>query len=96
MAGLPLRIIVGLGNPGPDHLVTRHNAGFWFVDPLARRHGGEFRDDRKFTGETAQISIAGQDLVLAEAHHLHEPQRPVGAAAGDFYKVAAGGDPGGP
>jgi peptidyl-tRNA hydrolase, PTH1 family len=64
MAGLPLRIIVGLGNPGPEHLVTRHNAGFWFVDLLARRHGGEFRDYRKYSGETAKISIEGNELVL--------------------------------
>jgi PTH1 family peptidyl-tRNA hydrolase len=64
MAGLALRIIVGLGNPGPEHQVTRHNAGFWFVDLLARRHGGEFRDYRKYSGETARISIGGTDLVL--------------------------------
>ena len=64
MAGLALRIIVGLGNPGPEHQVTRHNAGFWFVDLLARRHGGEFRDYRKFSGETARISINGTDLIL--------------------------------
>ena len=64
MAGLPLRIIVGLGNPGPEHLVTRHNAGFWFVDLLARRHNSEFRDYRKYSGETARISIAGQDVML--------------------------------
>jgi peptidyl-tRNA hydrolase, PTH1 family len=64
MAGLALRIIVGLGNPGPEHQVTRHNAGFWFVDLLARRHGGEFRDYRKFSGETARISISGVDLIL--------------------------------
>ena len=59
MAGLPLRIIVGLGNPGPEHQVTRHNAGFWFVDLLARRHGGEFRDYRKYSGETARITLSG-------------------------------------
>ena len=53
MAGLGLRIIVGLGNPGPEHQVTRHNAGFWFVDLLARRYDGEFRDYRKYSGETA-------------------------------------------
>jgi PTH1 family peptidyl-tRNA hydrolase len=64
MAGLPLRIIVGLGNPGPEHLVTRHNAGFWFVDLLARRHNSEFRDYRKYSGETARISIAGQEVLL--------------------------------
>ena len=62
--GWPLRIIVGLGNPGPEHQVTRHNAGFWFVDQLARRHGGEFRDYRKFSGETAKITVAGQELTL--------------------------------
>src|SRR5271167_1648161 len=64
MAGLALRIIVGLGNPGPEHQVTRHNAGFWLVELLARRHGGEFRDYRKFSGETARISISGTDLTL--------------------------------
>jgi PTH1 family peptidyl-tRNA hydrolase len=64
MAGLPLRIIVGLGNPGPEHLVTRHNAGFWFVDLVARRHGGEFRDYRKYSGETAKVNIGGQELTL--------------------------------
>jgi peptidyl-tRNA hydrolase, PTH1 family len=64
MAGLPLRVIVGLGNPGPEHLVTRHNAGFWFVDLLARTFGGEFRDYRKYSGETARVSISGQDVIL--------------------------------
>jgi len=64
MPGLPLRIIVGLGNPGPEHLVTRHNAGFWFVDLLALRHGAEFRDYRKYSGETARVSIGGQEVTL--------------------------------
>jgi peptidyl-tRNA hydrolase, PTH1 family len=64
MAGVPLRIIVGLGNPGPEHLVTRHNAGFWFVDLLARRHNAEFRDYRKYSGETARITISGQEITL--------------------------------
>jgi len=64
MVELPLRIIAGLGNPGPEHQVTRHNAGFWFVDLLALRHGGEFRDYRKYSGETARINIAGQDIIL--------------------------------
>jgi peptidyl-tRNA hydrolase, PTH1 family len=64
MVGLPLRIIVGLGNPGPEHLVTRHNAGYWFVDLLARRHGTEFRDYRKFSGETAHIRVGEQAIIL--------------------------------
>jgi len=64
MAGQPIRIIAGLGNPGPEHQVTRHNAGFWFVDLLARRHGAEFRDYRKYSGETARIMLAGADILL--------------------------------
>jgi PTH1 family peptidyl-tRNA hydrolase len=64
MTGLPLRIIVGLGNPGPEHQVTRHNAGFWFVDLLARREKAEFRDYRKYSGETARVTIGGQEIIL--------------------------------
>jgi len=64
MSGLPIRIIAGLGNPGPEHLLTRHNAGYWFVDLLARRHGGEFRDYRKYSGETARVTIGARELIL--------------------------------
>jgi peptidyl-tRNA hydrolase, PTH1 family len=89
MAGLPLRIIVGLGNPGPEHQVTRHNAGFWFVDLLARRHGAEFRDYRKYSGETARINIAGQDLVLLKpTTYMNRSGLSVRQVC-DFYKVPA-------
>jgi peptidyl-tRNA hydrolase, PTH1 family len=87
MAGLPLRIIVGLGNPGPEHLVTRHNAGFWFVDLLARRHGGEFRDYRKFSGETAKINIEGQELVLLKPTTYMNRSGLSIRQLSDFYKI---------
>lgn len=64
MAGTPLRIIVGLGNPGPEHLLTRHNAGFWFVDALAREHGVQFRPHSRYQGDVCRVSAAGHDLVL--------------------------------
>lgn len=89
MAGLPLRMIVGLGNPGPEHQVTRHNAGFWFVDLLARRHGAEFRDYRKFSGETARVNIAGQDIVLLKPTTYMNRSGLSVRQLGDFYKVAA-------
>ena len=62
MAGL--RLIVGLGNPGAEHLRTRHNAGFWFVDMLADRLGTRFGLESKLFGETAKAEIAGQSVWL--------------------------------
>jgi PTH1 family peptidyl-tRNA hydrolase len=87
MSGLPLRIIVGLGNPGPEHLVTRHNAGFWFVDLLARRHGGEFRDYRKYSGETARITVGEQELVLLKPTTYMNRSGLSVRQLSDFYKV---------
>ena len=62
MAGL--RLIVGLGNPGAEHLRTRHNAGFWFVDMLADRLGGRFGLESKLFGETAKVEIGGHSVWL--------------------------------
>jgi len=87
MAGLPLRIIVGLGNPGPEHQVTRHNVGFWFVDLLARRHGGEFRDYRKYSGETARVIIDGQELILLKPTTYMNRSGLSVRQISDFYKI---------
>lgn len=64
MAGTPLKIIVGLGNPGPEHLLTRHNAGFWFVDALAAKAGARFRSHTKFQGEICRTQLSGAEVTL--------------------------------
>jgi PTH1 family peptidyl-tRNA hydrolase len=64
MAGTPLQIIAGLGNPGPEHRLTRHNAGFWFVDALARAHGAPFRPHSRYQGEIAKVTVEGCELIL--------------------------------
>lgn len=64
MAAFPLRLIVGLGNPGAGYALTRHNAGFWFVDALARTQGGQFREHRRHNGELAHIRIGATELDL--------------------------------
>ena len=87
-SGWPLRIVAGLGNPGPEHLVTRHNSGFWFVDLLARRHGGEFRDYRKFSGETARITVSGRELILLKPTTYMNRSGLSIRQLSDFFKVA--------
>jgi len=59
-----IQIIVGLGNPGNRYEDTRHNAGFWFVDTLARRFGAVFKEERRFQGDLARIDVAGRELRL--------------------------------
>lgn len=58
------KLIVGLGNPGDEYRYTRHNVGAWFVHSLGQRFGGEFKRDKKFHGELAEIFIDGHKLRL--------------------------------
>lgn len=61
---LPIRIIVGLGNPGRDYAETRHNVGFMVLDRLARRFGAEWKLDKARKGELA----AGPGVLLIKPH----------------------------
>ena len=85
MAGL--RLIVGLGNPGPEHLRTRHNAGFWLVDALALREGVRFGLESKLFGETCKVVIAGQPVwLLKPATYMNASGKSV-AAALRYWKI---------
>lgn len=64
MTGTVLKIIAGLGNPGPEHLLTRHNAGFWFVDALAARLNGRFRSHTHFQGEICRVHLDADEITL--------------------------------
>jgi len=61
---IDLKVIVGLGNPGAKYTETRHNAGFWFIDEVARKYTATFRPEKKFHGEVAKISLQGKDIWL--------------------------------
>ena len=60
----PIQLIVGLGNPGQKYSSTRHNAGFWFLDLLARQFHADFRDESKFKGEVASFNHSGERVWL--------------------------------
>jgi PTH1 family peptidyl-tRNA hydrolase len=86
--GTQIDLIVGLGNPGAEYEATRHNAGFWFVDLLAREHGGHFLTARKLHGESAEIKIAGHRIrLLKPMTYMNLSGQSVGAAV-NFYKLA--------
>jgi peptidyl-tRNA hydrolase, PTH1 family len=88
MAGTPLKLIVGLGNPGTEYARTRHNAGFWLADELARRHGGTFRHESKHQAELARVRINGDELWLAKPMtFMNRSGGPVSSIL-NFYKLA--------
>lgn len=60
----PLKLIVGLGNPGSQYVHTRHNTGFWFVARLAEDHGITLTAEKKFHGLTGRGQIHGHDVRL--------------------------------
>jgi peptidyl-tRNA hydrolase, PTH1 family len=87
MSGTPLKMIVGLGNPGPEHLLTRHNAGFWFVDALAARLGGRFRSHTKFQGEICRAQFAGAEITLLKPSTYMNRSGLAIRALSDYLKV---------
>src|SRR6266853_6153542 len=87
MAGEPLKLIVGLGNPGTEYARTRHNAGFQFADELARRHGAIFRSEPRHRAELARTRVGDTELwLLKPMSYMNHSGNPVRSVAA-FYKV---------
>jgi PTH1 family peptidyl-tRNA hydrolase len=84
---LALKLVVGLGNPGDEYTRTRHNAGFWFVDELARRHGGAFRAEAKHKGELARARIGAVDLWLLKPMTFMNRSGASVQSVASFYKI---------
>lgn len=87
MAGEPLKLIVGLGNPGTEYARTRHNAGFQFADELAARHGASFRPEPRHRAELARARIEAADLWLLKPMNYMNHSGDAVQSIASFYKV---------
>ncbi|KAF3998558.1 aminoacyl-tRNA hydrolase [Glaciimonas immobilis] len=86
---MSIRLIVGLGNPGPEYEQTRHNAGFWLVDNLAQDVGCSLQRKADFKALMGKTKINAQEVWLLEPQtFMNRSGQSVGALA-RFYKIAA-------
>ena len=85
--GKAIRIIVGLGNPEDRYERTLHNAGFWFVDALARENGGSFRYEKKFDADYCRINLHGEEVWLVKPQsYMNNSGQPVHGLL-DYYRL---------
>jgi peptidyl-tRNA hydrolase, PTH1 family len=88
MNASPPRLIVGLGNPGPEYSETRHNAGFWFCERLAAKLGARFAHEGRFHGFVAKAREPGLLLLMPQTF-MNRSGQSVGALA-RFYRIDPG------
>jgi peptidyl-tRNA hydrolase, PTH1 family len=83
-----IKLFVGLGNPGTEYEATRHNAGFWWVDALARDWKLSLLPERSYHGLVARANVGGQSVWLLEPQtFMNLSGKSVGALA-RFFKIA--------
>ena len=83
-----IRLLVGLGNPGPEYEATRHNAGFWWLDAAARKLGATLAPQRSYFGLAAKAGSAhGVVWLLQPMTYMNLSGKSVAALA-RFHKIA--------
>lgn len=83
-----IRLFVGLGNPGQEYETTRHNAGFWWVDEVARDTGTRLASEPKFFGLSARLKFGPHEAWLLQPMTFMNASGRAVAALARFYKVA--------
>ena len=82
-----IKLIVGLGNPGEKYADTRHNAGEWLIERLARRFNVSLNPESKFFGKTARTLVNGKEVrLLVPTTFMNLSGKAVGALA-NFYRI---------
>ena len=83
----PIRLIVGLGNPGREYEETRHNVGAWYVEALARQQGVQLSEDKKYFGFTGQFDFDGESVrLLIPTTYMNRSGQATSALA-NFFKI---------
>ncbi|MEO8058038.1 MAG: aminoacyl-tRNA hydrolase [Burkholderiales bacterium] len=83
-----IRLLVGLGNPGPEYQATRHNAGFWFIDDVARKLGATLVPERSYFGLVARVNRPEGPIWLLEPMTFMNLSGKSVAALARFFKIA--------
>jgi PTH1 family peptidyl-tRNA hydrolase len=82
-----IRLLVGLGNPGPEYDDTRHNAGFWWIDEVARKLGASLAADRSYHGFVARVNRPQGPLWLLQPQTYMNLSGKSVAALARFFKI---------
>jgi len=85
-----IRLLVGLGNPGPEYEATRHNAGFWFIDEVARALRVSLTPERSYFGLAARANLADGPVWLLEPMTFMNLSGKSVAALARFFKIGPG------
>lgn len=84
------RLLVGLGNPGPEYQDTRHNAGFWFIDGVARELKVTLAPERSYFGLVARVNLREGPVWLLEPMTFMNLSGKSVAGLARFFKIAPG------
>lgn len=87
-AAAPIRLIIGLGNPGPEYEATRHNAGFWLADHIADDLGASFNLEKTFFSWVAKARFEGEQVIIAKPITFMNRSGQAAGALLRFYKFA--------
>ena len=82
-----IKLFVGLGNPGPEYEATRHNAGFWWIDALARELKTSLSMDKSYHGMVARTTVNGNTVWLLQPQTYMNLSGKSVAALARFFKI---------